>query len=83
LSVNFYSAFLELNVKDFKAYLIINFQTDNIGDSSLKIINYQDLLDLVDDATIFSAGGEGDFEVGYMSQHGLLLQLALIQFSLT
>jgi len=51
--------------KDFKACLIINFQTDNIGDSNLKVLNYQDLLDLVDGAAIFSAGGGGDPEGGY------------------
>jgi hypothetical protein len=51
--------------KDFKTYLIINFQIDKIGDSSLKVLNYQDLLDLVDGAAIFSAGGGGDPEVGY------------------
>jgi len=51
--------------KDFKTYLIINFQTDKIGDSSLRALNYQDLLDLVDGAAIFSAGGGGDPEVGY------------------
>jgi hypothetical protein len=51
--------------KDFKTYLIINFQIDKIGDSSLRALNYQDLLDLVDGAAIFSAGGGGDPEVGY------------------
>ena len=51
--------------KDFKTYLIINFQIDKIGDSSLKVLNYQDLLDLVYGAAIFSAGGGGDPEVGY------------------
>jgi len=51
--------------KDFKTYLIINFQIDKIGDSSLRALNYQDLLDLVDGAAIFSAGGGGDLEVGY------------------
>jgi len=33
--------------------------------SSLKTLNHQDLLDLVDGAAIFSAGGGGDLEVGY------------------
>jgi hypothetical protein len=51
--------------KDFKTYLIINFQIDKIGDSSLKALTYQDLLDLADGAAIFSAGGGGDPEVGY------------------
>jgi DUF917 family protein len=32
---------------------------------NLRILNYQDLLDLVDGAAIFSAGGGGDPEVGY------------------
>jgi len=31
----------------------------------LRALNYQDLLDLVDGAAIFSAGGGGDPEVGY------------------
>lgn len=31
----------------------------------MRILNYQDLLDLVDGAAIFSAGGGGDPEVGY------------------
>jgi hypothetical protein len=51
--------------KDFKTYLIINFQIDKIGDSNLRALNYQDLLDLVYGAAIFSAGGGGDPEVGY------------------
>ena len=51
--------------KDFKTYLIINFQIDKIGDSNLRVLSHQDLLDLVDGAAIFSAGGGGDPEVGY------------------
>jgi len=33
--------------------------------SRLRALNYQDLLDLVDGAAVFSAGGGGDPEVGY------------------
>jgi len=50
--------------KDFKTYLIINLQIGLVV-QSLKVLNYQNLLDLVDGAAIFSAGGGGDPEVGY------------------
>jgi hypothetical protein len=40
---------------------------DEIDDSSLKALTYQGLLDLADGAAIFSAGGGGDLEVGYLT----------------
>jgi DUF917 family protein len=45
--------------------LIINFQISRVRVSSLRILKNQDLLDLVDGAAIFSAGGGGDPEVGH------------------
>jgi len=48
--------------KDFKIYLIINFHRN--GGLKLKVINYEGLLDLVEGAAIFSAGGGGDPEAG-------------------
>jgi DUF917 family protein len=51
--------------KGFKTYLIINFQIDRFGDLRLRVLTYQDLLDLVDGAAIFSAGGGGSPEGGY------------------
>jgi DUF917 family protein len=51
--------------KDFKTYLIINFQIDRFGDLRLRVLTYQDLLDLVDGTAIFSAGGGGSPEGGY------------------
>lgn len=60
--------------KDFKTYSIINFQTGEVGDSSLKTLNYQDLLDLVDGAAIFSAGGGGNPEEGYRIADKLMSQ---------
>jgi len=50
--------------KDFKTYPIINFRT-RLVIIGLRTLNYQDLLDLVDGAAIFSAGGGGDPEAGY------------------
>jgi len=40
--------------------------------SSLKILSYQDLLDLVDGAAIFSAGGGGNPEMGYKLADSLI-----------
>jgi DUF917 family protein len=40
----------------------------------LRVLNYQDLLDLVDGAAIFSAGGGGDPEVGYRIADDLVSQ---------
>jgi len=50
--------------KDFKIYLIINFQIDEIDDSSLKALTYQGLLDLADGAVIFSAHATIPVELG-------------------
>lgn len=52
-----------MNVKDFKAYLIINLKIVVVV-SSLKTLSHQDLTDLVDGAAVFSAGGGGDPEAG-------------------
>jgi len=41
------------------------FRINKFGDFRLKTLDYQNLLDLVDGAAIFSAGGGGDPEVGY------------------
>ena len=60
--------------KDFKTYLIINFQIDKIGDSNLRVLSHQDLLDLVDGAAIFSAGGGGNPEGGYKIADNLASQ---------
>jgi DUF917 family protein len=59
--------------KGFKAYLIINFQ-NALGISNLRTLNHQDLIDLVDGATIFSAGGGGDPKVGYRIVDALFSQ---------
>jgi DUF917 family protein len=40
----------------------------------LRVLNYQDLLDLVDGAAIFSAGGGGDPEAGYRIVDSLISQ---------
>lgn len=42
--------------------------------TSLRALSYQDLLDLVDGAAIFSAGGGGDPEVGYAIAEKLVSQ---------
>jgi DUF917 family protein len=60
--------------KDFKAYLIINFQIDRFGDLRLRVLTYQDLLDLVDGTAIFSAGGGGSPEGGYAIADKLVSQ---------
>jgi hypothetical protein len=58
----------------------VNFQTDKTEASRLRILSRQDLLDLVDGAAIFSAGGGGDPEAGYrivnkMASEGCVVRL--------
>jgi hypothetical protein len=60
-------------VKDFKAYLIINLQIVAEA-SNLKTLNRQDLIDLVNGAAIFSAGGGGSLEAGYKIVDALFSQ---------
>lgn len=54
--------------------LIVDFRFDMLRVSDLRKLDRQDLLDLVDGAAIFSAGGGGDPEVGYRIVEKLVSQ---------
>lgn len=47
----------------------------------MRILNHQDLTDLVDGSAIFSAGGGGDPEVGYRIADALFSQARIVKFA--
>jgi len=60
---------------------MINLELTKVDDLKLKNLNLQNLLDLVDGAAIFSAGGGGDPEAGYRIADKLTSESHTVRFA--